>query len=182
MRCEVKSVDPCIWRIVRVPSELCLGDLHRVLQLVMGWNDRHPHSFEVPPRLSDVPRRATDPCTCARQLDDATTIGTALASAPDGFVYSYFADVPWCVRIKRTPGTWKRAKDAISCLDGYLAGPSEDAGGAAGYNAVLAATLGRGPSVPREELERFGRGFDPERFDRCSINRTLAAFVYAGKP
>jgi len=182
VRCEVKSVDPCIWRVMRVPQDLRLGDLHRVLQLVMGWHDRHPHGFQVPPRLSDVPRRATDPSTSARQLDDATTIGSALSSAPDGFIYSYLAENPWHVRIKRTPGTWKRAKEAIACLDGYLAGPREDAGGAARYNALLAATLGRGGQVSREELERFGPGFDPERFDRCGINRALAAFVCAGNP
>lgn len=150
--------------------------------MVMGWQDRHPHVFEVPPRLSDVPRRATDPCTCARQLDDAATVGSALSAARDGFVYSYLAETPWQVRIRRTPGTWKRAKEAIACLDGYLAGPREDAGGAARYNALLAATLGRGPRLSREELDRFGPGFDPERFDRCGINRALAGLVYATKP
>ena len=167
---------------MRIPGDLRLVDLHRVLQLVMGWHDRHPHAFEVPARLSDAPRRATDACSCARPLDDAATIAETLSAARDGILYSYLTEEPWHVRIKRTPGTWKRAKESIACLDGYLAGPWEDAGGAARYNAVLAATLGRGPSVSREELERFGPGFDPERFDRCGINRALATFDYGHKP
>ena len=178
VRCELKSVDPCIWRVVRVPGELRLRDMHRVLQTLMGWQDRHPHAFAIAPRLSDIPRRATDPSAAMRPLDDGETIAAALAAARDGFVYSYLSDEAWQIRITRAPGTWKRPKEPVACLDGYLAGPCDDAGGPVRYTAILAATLGRGPRLSREEWERLGEGFDPERFDRGAINRALGGFVY----
>ena len=36
-----------MWRRVRVPADLPLADLHRVIQVVMHWDDVHPHVFDV---------------------------------------------------------------------------------------------------------------------------------------
>jgi hypothetical protein len=41
------GVAPPLWRHVVVPSRLSLGDLHRVLQIVLGWEDHHLHQFRV---------------------------------------------------------------------------------------------------------------------------------------
>ena len=38
---------PPIWRSVVVPSLATLGDLHRVIQTVFGWDGDHLHAFEV---------------------------------------------------------------------------------------------------------------------------------------
>jgi hypothetical protein len=35
------------WRRVRVPADISLGDLHVVLQAVMGWDDRHAHRWKL---------------------------------------------------------------------------------------------------------------------------------------
>src|ERR1019366_10823135 len=37
---------PAIWRRIEVP-DLTLGELHSVLQVVMGWDDSHMHQFIV---------------------------------------------------------------------------------------------------------------------------------------
>ena len=39
--------DPRVWRRVRVPGDLSLANLHRVIQVVMRWDDVHPHVFDV---------------------------------------------------------------------------------------------------------------------------------------
>ena len=158
LRLEIEQVDPRIWRVLRVPRDLPLAKLHGVLQTVLGWTDRHDHAFELRGRGGDE-----------------LTVAEALQAGPSGFTYIY--DVPdgWRVRITRAPGAWRAmSKARIACLDGYLAGPRDDSAGPAAYTAILAAMLGRGPRLSREEMERLGPKFDPEAFDRSAINRELA--------
>jgi hypothetical protein len=44
---QVRDATLPIWRRVRVPSDLPLADLHRVIQVVFLWDDVHPHVFDV---------------------------------------------------------------------------------------------------------------------------------------
>jgi hypothetical protein len=176
LRLELQNVEPLIWRVIRVPDDLRLSQLHRVLQTVMGWDDRYPHAFEICSRAGDrtAPRRAPAagrPIGCS----DAQTITEALAAGRDGITYLYDHEPEWRLRVTRAPGSWRSvSKSPITCLDGYLAGPRDDSGGPVAYSAILAATLGRGPRLTRAQIERLGPGFDPELFDRSAINRALA--------
>lgn len=47
LRVELMGVVPPVWRRVRVPARMSLSELHDVLQVVMGWEDRHLHLFLV---------------------------------------------------------------------------------------------------------------------------------------
>ena len=47
LRLELSHVTPRVWRVLRVPANLRLDDLHYAIQAVMGWNDFHAHVFEV---------------------------------------------------------------------------------------------------------------------------------------
>jgi hypothetical protein len=176
LRFEVAAIDPCIWRVVRVPGELQLRDLHRVVQMVLGWTDRGTHAFEIEDRTPQTARRsARSCCVPGVVVDEWRTIADTLAASHDAFVYCYDEDRKWRVRISRAPGMWRgKTKSPIACLDGYLAGPREDGDGPAAYSAVLAATLGRGPRLTPDQRAWLGPDFDPERFDRSLVNRALA--------
>ena len=157
LRLEIEKVEPLIWRIVRVPGDLRLKELHGVLQKLLGWDDRHHHAFDV------------------RGSGEELTVEEALSARRSGFTYMYDVECGWRVRITRAHGVWRSVSKApITCLDGYLAGPRDDSGGPVAYTAILAATLGRGPRLSPEALERLGPNFDPEAFDRPAINRELA--------
>ena len=39
--------EPQIWRRVIVPERMTFADLHRVIQISMGWSNSHLHQFEV---------------------------------------------------------------------------------------------------------------------------------------
>ena len=45
IRITLKGAQPPIWRRVAVPSDITLGRLHEVIQIVMGWTDSHLHQF-----------------------------------------------------------------------------------------------------------------------------------------
>ncbi|MGT2452370.1 IS1096 element passenger TnpR family protein [Cupriavidus basilensis] len=43
----LRGLSPPVWRRVLVPEHLTLGQLHNVLQIVMGWADEHLHAFSI---------------------------------------------------------------------------------------------------------------------------------------
>jgi len=47
LKVQLKYFKPPIWRSVVVPSLATLGDLHRVIELVFGWDGDHLHAFRV---------------------------------------------------------------------------------------------------------------------------------------
>lgn len=175
IRVELEHVEPRIWRVVRVPADLPLAELHRVVQTLMGWTDRYPHVFQVQ-RAAPAGRTGAKPSTVTHaDVDERLTIAVALNAAHGTLTYLYDIGTEWRVSITRAPGVWRRrTKSPIACLDGYLAGPRDDGGGPAAYNAVLAATLGSGPRLTEAQTRWVGPNFDPERFDRCAVNRALA--------
>jgi hypothetical protein len=44
---ELHGIAPPVWRRVRVPADLTLADLHRVIQIAMRWEDVHRHVFDI---------------------------------------------------------------------------------------------------------------------------------------
>ena len=48
LRVTLKDTKPPIWRRLTVPADLPLGDLHKVIQIAMGWMDGHLHQFILP--------------------------------------------------------------------------------------------------------------------------------------
>jgi hypothetical protein len=43
----LRNVHPAVWRRVRLSDALSIADLHRVIQLLMGWDDDHLHRFRI---------------------------------------------------------------------------------------------------------------------------------------
>lgn len=63
VRISLKDLRPPIWRRVLVRSDITLGRLHELIQIVMGWTDSHLHQF----MLSTKKHKPT-PAEMARQL------------------------------------------------------------------------------------------------------------------
>jgi len=47
LRVDLDRIKPPIWRRFEIPSGITLGQLHQIIQDVMGWMDSHLHSFEI---------------------------------------------------------------------------------------------------------------------------------------
>jgi hypothetical protein len=47
IRITLNGSKPPIWRMVAVPSDITLGELHEVVQIAMGWTDSHLHQFRL---------------------------------------------------------------------------------------------------------------------------------------
>lgn len=44
---SLEDIEPRVWRRILVPDSLTLMQLHRVIQIVMGWQNSHLHDFTL---------------------------------------------------------------------------------------------------------------------------------------
>src|SRR5260370_37831030 len=47
LKVQLRDVHPAVWRRVRLADTMSIADLHRVIQLLMGWDDDHLHRFRI---------------------------------------------------------------------------------------------------------------------------------------
>jgi hypothetical protein len=47
LKFQLRDVHPAVWRRVMLADSLSIADLHRVIQLLMGWDDDHLHRFRI---------------------------------------------------------------------------------------------------------------------------------------
>jgi hypothetical protein len=171
LKVTLKGIDPPIWRRLEIPPDFTLARLHRVLQVAMGWADRHLHQFlagedRYGPLESEMEQDQRD--------EGATCVGDVLRSPGDRLRYEYDFGDGWeheivleGILIPKTGVSYP------VCVDGERACPPEDCGGIPGYLNFLQAV--RDPSHPEhaELLEWVGGTFDPESFSVEGVNRLL---------
>ena len=100
---EIDDVTPRVVRVVEVPLDIRLDDLHFVLQIAIGWQNGHPFEFRVGDKAWGLVDRdaETNPLPaegrrrspiCARS---AARSGTATCSARTGSTRSVSSRAPW---------------------------------------------------------------------------------------
>ena len=47
LKVQLRDVHPAVWRRVSLVDSLSVADLHRVIQLLLGWDDEHLHRFRI---------------------------------------------------------------------------------------------------------------------------------------
>ena len=174
LKVTLEGSKPPIWRRVQVGETVRLGDLHAILQCVMGWTDSHLHQFIIKGEYYGAPSPGDFEDFEEMKDEDKFNLGGIVRRAKDKFVYEYDFGDGWKHKIlvekilPREAGvTYPR------CLDGKRACPPEDCGGIWGYHDMLGAVAD--PKHPEhEELsEWLDDGFDPEAFDLEEVNKHL---------
>lgn len=138
------GIEPRVWRRLRVPGELALSDLHRVIQVLMEWDDRHLHVFEIAGREYGSPNEDNEDDEFADAArpnlagdDEHVTLAEAMAEGKGQIEYVYDFGDEWRVKISVAAESTVPAVVRIECLDGEGAGPPEDSGGIPGYQKLL---------------------------------------------
>ena len=86
---DLIGATPRVWRRVRVPGDLSLAALHRVIQVLMQWDDVHPYVFDVAGREYG-PEPDEDEISWNWAGDDrVVTVGKAAKRGEGHFEYSY---------------------------------------------------------------------------------------------
>ncbi len=130
LKITLLRVRPPVWRRILAPSTMTLGELHGVIQIVMGWTDSHLHAYEIDGRTIGIP----DP-----EFDDGTTedenevlLGSVLRRKGEKAGYTYDFGDNWehsilLEDIRKEPIPY------TVCIGGRRAGPPEDCGGPYGF-------------------------------------------------
>lgn len=180
LRIDLDHVVPEVWRRLLVPSTLTLGELHPVLQTVMGWQDTHLHQWLRSDRAGALARYAMrasidDGFADGDRCEDDVTLDELLAEPGDRLVYEYDFGDGWEHTVVLEAVEETAAPAEGRCLGGERACPPEDCGGEPGYEHLLAVLAEAGHPEHAVLREWLGRDFRPDVFDRDCVNGALAA-------
>ncbi len=172
LKVTLKDTHPPVWPRIQVRGDIRLSQLHRVLQIAMGWSDSHLHQFRVGGQYYGVPDR---------EFGDSETIPKSrvqlnqIAQTDKArFYYEYDFGDSWEheIAVEKIFKPASEFKHPL-CLAGKRACPPEDVGGTPGYENFL-EVLAQHDNPERQELvEWIGGEFDSETFDVESVNAQL---------
>jgi hypothetical protein len=89
LKVSLSHVRPPIWRRVRLPTAVTLADLHRVIQVLFGWDGDHLHLFQV------GKKRYADQITGLERTGDEQEVRVRDVLTPGakiGYTYDFGAD------------------------------------------------------------------------------------------
>jgi hypothetical protein len=165
---------PPIWRRIQVPADVSLARLHRILQVIMGWEDYHLHQFIIDDEYYGEPHPDYEVWGPEMRDEQRAELGRLVPEEGLKFLYEYDFGDGWEHKLlvekilPPEPGV-----GYPRCLKGKRACPPEDVGGVWGYDGFLEVI--RDPDHPEHEewLEWVGGEFDPEAFDLEEVNAEL---------
>jgi hypothetical protein len=170
----LKGSDPPIWRRIQVP-DCTLGELHEVLQVVMGWEDCHLHQFIVRGECYGT-LRAEDTLLDEEMHDEESISISQIVKMGHKarFTYEYDFGDSWKheIVLEKTLEPEPKVKYP-RCIEGERACPPEDCGGVWGYAEFLEVISDPNHESHEDMLEWIGGEFHPERFDLDGVNREL---------
>lgn len=168
------GITPPIWRRFHVANDITFYDLHRILQIVMGWGNYHLYQFVV----SGI--ELSDPVTAAElgiSSADHMVLGQLVHPGAPRFVYEYDFGASWEHELlleKQMPLAGQRPLPI--CLAGERACPPEGSGGSQGYARFLESLRERTRPMSLTKQAHIIPPFRPEIFDLNRVNANLATW------
>jgi hypothetical protein len=176
LRISLRDISPQVWRSVQVPGFITLGDLHRIIQIVMGWSDSHLHSFEIAGVRYGMGGEDFD-FEIEEEDENNYSLEDLELREKQRFLYTYDFGDTWehqilVSKILSLPEDPAGAYLRPRCLNGKRSCPPEDCGGPWGYEALL-EDLSKPPKKRNRDLLEWEEDFDPEFFDVDITNELL---------
>ncbi len=169
IRIELEYIEPAIWRLVAIPSDLTLEELHHVIQIAMGWTDSHLHQFFHQKNRYGIPDEDFGDDDTLPEED--FTVNEFFKRKGSKLEYEYDFGDSWVHQIK-CEKVIKGGDNAeiLKVLDGKRACPPEDCGGFPGYFNLLEIISDPDHEEYENMIEWLGNEFDPEAFDIIEAN------------
>ncbi len=201
LKLTLLDTEPVIWRRILVDDLSTLHQLHRMIQILMGWWDYHLYQFHVNGMQYHGPGDVSFLDEDIGEEASGLTLRELGLRKGDAFEYDYDFGDSWHMEIlvERRRQTRGQRWDLPWLLEGERAGPPEDCGGTPGLAEILVALEHPPPPEPDDDLddlEHFGDltdvddldrpedrerrellewlgDYDPSRFDRRTVNHFL---------
>jgi hypothetical protein len=170
LKVTLRNIHPLIWRRIQVWENVTLAQLHRVLQMAMGWEDCHLHEFQIGGKIYAVPDLDDE-----RKIIDVkrTRIHDVIQQVGTEFEYVYDLGDYWQHSLQ-LEAILQPAPDTSypRCIAGEQNCPPEDVGGPGGYENYLEA-MADSEHEEHEDMIGWRGPFDPEAFSAEKINQQL---------
>jgi hypothetical protein len=171
IKVTLEGTKPPIWRRIQVPADITLYDLHRILQVTMGWTDSHLHQFIIGEKFYGEP----DEEFRMEMVDERKTkLNRVIKVAKAKFRYEYDFGDSWLHKLE--VGKILEPEPGVHyprCIKGSRNGPPEDCGGVWGYSELLETIGDPGHPEYADRLEWLDGEFDREAFDIDEVNEVL---------
>ena len=163
------GTSPPVWRRVSLPRDITLHNLHRTLQIVMGWTNSHLHQFVV------QRQRISDPRSRVRTKvanENRTRLGELIWTVGARLLYEYDFGDGWQHELLLEEVLLGDETFQQTCVAGKRRCPPEDCGGPRGFAELLEAMADANHPDHEDVCARLG-DFAPESFSKEEINRRL---------
>ena len=166
IRVVLLKVSPLVARLISVPDDLSLEELHDVLQLVLGWSGQAFYNFRI--HGQEIGRRRHLRARLLREFQ---------LRRREKLLYTYdFLDLwEWEIRVLDIePGRAEAWRPR--CLAGRAATPPEECGGPRGYMRILDQRKYYPPMAEQELVEKALQriaGVLPDRGHRDLLKELL---------
>jgi hypothetical protein len=154
------DTSPPIWRRILVPRDITLRNLHRTLQVVMGWTNSHLHQFVLPRQKRKVAN------------EHRTTLGELIGTVGARLWYEYDFGDAWQHELLLEEVLLGDDSFQQTCVAGKGCCPPEDSGGPHGFAEFLEALADANHPSHDEVCEWLG-DFNPAFFSADETNRRL---------
>ena len=150
-----------VWRRVHVPAEKRLEDLHRLIQISLGWKDTYSHRF--------YPGESGEADT--QSLHDAMSITEVCDRGTNELRYEYGNN--WSVNIIVLSSYQPGKNEMIRCVAGEGAAPPEAISGPLRFRKILGKLMGGSDMERQAALHEIGPDFVPGLFDMENCNNQV---------
>ena len=134
LKVTLKDTAPVVWRRFIVPDDITLDRLHDVLQIVMGWQDQHLHSFTFKKRVfmeqPEAPNEEEESLVRLNEL--LKKHGNTLR-----YVYDFGDDWEHEIYLEDKNYVFDDMLGPIECIQGMMLCPPENCGGPAAYSEMM---------------------------------------------
>jgi hypothetical protein len=163
-----------IYRVFKVSDRITFKKLHKIIQVVMGWEDYHLYEFKYGPTVIGIPDDEYF-IEDSFHMDTSKTKLSSLNLAPkDVLIYNYDFGDDWSHLLEVEAAYYSQGGKVIpECLDGKMACPPEDVGGIGGFQHFLEVLK----NPEDEQYEHFnewsGGEYDASYFNIEEVNKRL---------
>jgi len=165
---QLRDSEPVVRRSFRIASDFILADLHEVLQIVMGWENKYPYVFVSGEKSWGTLQEGASKAVSAERV----LLDELLVAVGDRLEYIYDDEDRWVHELELA-GTERELPMHPLCLSGERNCPPERIGGIAAYQEIVSALKEKGTAEYRRALEKVGADFDPADFDLDFVNEVF---------
>lgn len=171
----LEYIEPLIWRRFLVADNAALAKLHKIIQIVMGWKDRHLYEFHIDGNRYGKPDEEWGEFKITS--DKKVRLSDLELKEKQKFGYLYDFGDSWRHEINvekiLVPD---RGVKYPKCLDGAMACPPEDCFGPPGYESLVKLRAQPKEALDEDDLDRLnwlGEDHDFTYFSADEVNSIL---------